>query len=196
MAGTSRDVRRVVIVVFDGLRPDLVSAQTMPHLHRFRERGASFVRARSVFPSMTRVCSSSIATGAPPATHGIVGNAFFHPALAGERALDLGTIEDFGRFAELGEPALTAPTLGDVLAVAGKRMAIVHGGTPGATFALAPRAAQDGHWGLQRPWAAGQRDARRRRGHARAVRPGAGARRAAARGRRPGGGHFRRPCPG
>ena len=32
-----------------------------------------------MFPSVTRVCSSSIATGAPPAVHGIVGNAFFHP---------------------------------------------------------------------------------------------------------------------
>jgi phosphonoacetate hydrolase len=139
-------IERVVVVVFDGLRPDLVRADTTPNLHRFREQGASFVQARSVFPSVTRVCSSSIATGAPPAVHGIVGNAFFHLGVNGQRPLDLATIEDFRRFALAGEPPLTAPTFADVLAAAGKRLAIAHGGSPGATFALAPAAAQQGHW--------------------------------------------------
>jgi hypothetical protein len=138
-------IERVVIVVFDGLRPDLVSAETTPHLHRFRAGGASFANARSVFPSMTRVCSSSIAAGAPPAVHGIVGNAFFH-AKVSDGPLDLATKEGFDRFAQLGEPALTAPTLGDVLAAAGKSLAIAHGGSPGATFALAPSADVHGHW--------------------------------------------------
>jgi arylsulfatase A-like enzyme len=141
-----RGIERVVVCVFDGLRPDLVSAETTPNLHRFREQGACFVQARSVFPSVTRVCTSSIATGAPPAAHGIVGNAFFHPGIDPQRPLDLATIEAFRRFAPAGEPALTAPTFADVLALAGRRLAIAHGGSPGATFALAPNAAQQGHW--------------------------------------------------
>jgi phosphonoacetate hydrolase len=140
-----RDVGRVIMLVFDGLRPDLVSPKTTPNLHRFREQGAAFIQARSVFPSVTRVCSSSIATGAPPAVHGIVGNAFFHREVDARRPLDLATIDDFRRFARAGEPALTAPTFADVLAAAGKRLAIAHGGTPGAAFALAPNAAQQGH---------------------------------------------------
>ena len=139
-------IERVVILVFDGLRPDLVRADTTPNLHRFRVQGASFVQAPSVFPSVTRVCTSSIATGAPPSVHGIVGNAFFHPRIHAQRPLDLATLEDFRRFAAAGEPALTAPTFADVLAAAGKRLAIAHGGSPGATFALAPKAAQQGHW--------------------------------------------------
>lgn len=143
--GMPRDIERVVVVVFDGLRPDLVTAETTPHLDRFRARGACF-DGRSVFPSMTRVCTSSIAAGAPPSVHGIVGNKFFHPGVASDRALDLATIEDFRLFERAGMPALTAPTLGDVLAAAGKRLAIAHGGSTGATFALAPRAAQNGHW--------------------------------------------------
>jgi phosphonoacetate hydrolase len=141
-----RGIERVLVVVFDGLRPDLVRADTTPNLHRFREQAACFVQARSVFPSMTRVCSSSIATGAPPATHGIVGNTFFCPEVAADRPLDLDKLEDFRRFARAGLPALTAPTFADVLAAASKRLAIVHGGTPGATFALAPRADANGHW--------------------------------------------------
>ena len=104
------------MVVFDGLRPALVRADTTPNLHRFAQQGASFTQAHSVFPSVTRVCTSSIATGAPPAVHGIVGNAFFHPGVEPQRPLDLATIEDFRRFAQAGEPALTAPTFADVLA--------------------------------------------------------------------------------
>jgi phosphonoacetate hydrolase len=141
-----RGIERVVIVVFDGLRPDLVGPDTTPNLHRFCEQGASFTEARSVFPSMTRVCSSSIATGAPPAVHGIVGNAFFWPEGAADRLLDLDKIENFRRFAQAGVPALTAPTFADMLGASGKRLAIAHGGSTGATFALAPHAAGNGHW--------------------------------------------------
>ncbi len=141
-----RGIERVVIVVLDGLRPDLVGPETTPNLHRFREQSASFTEARSVFPSMTRVCSSSIATGAPPAVHGIVGNAFFCPEVVADRLLDLDKIEEFQRFAKAGMPALTAPTFADVLAASGKRLAIAHGGSSGATFALAPHAADNGHW--------------------------------------------------
>ena len=137
-------VERVVVVVFDGLRPDMVSAETTPHLERFRAQGTCF-DGRSVFPSMTRVCSSSIATGAPPSVHGIVGNKFFHLGISKDRALNLAKIEDFRMFERAGLPALTAPTFADVLASAGKRLAIAHGGSTGATFAMAPRAAQNGH---------------------------------------------------
>jgi phosphonoacetate hydrolase len=84
-AAAVRAIDHVIIVVFDGLRPDLVRADTMPNLHRFREQGTAFVQARSVFPSVTRVCTSSIATGAPPAVHGIVGNAFFHSGIGRHR---------------------------------------------------------------------------------------------------------------
>jgi phosphonoacetate hydrolase len=145
-AALPRAIERVVVIVFDGLRPDLVRPDTMPHLHGFCARGAGFVESSSVFPSVTRVCTSSIATGAPPAAHGIVGNSFWHPGVAEDRPLDLATIEGFLSFARAGEPALTAPTFADVLASAGRRLAIVHGGSPGATFALAPHAAEQGHW--------------------------------------------------
>jgi hypothetical protein len=179
-----RAIERVVIVVFDGLRPDLVRPDTMPHLHRFGERGASFVEARSVFPSVTRVCSSAIATGAPPAVYGIVGNAFWHSKVAQDRPLDLATIEGFQSFARAGEPALTAPTFADVLATAGRRLAIVHGhgGTPGGH--LRPRAScrRESALGLVGAWAGGEPHARCGARHARAVRPGARAAHAAARG--------------
>jgi phosphonoacetate hydrolase len=52
---------RVVLCVFDGLRPDMVTPELMPNLVRLAERGTWFREARSVFPSITRVATTSIA---------------------------------------------------------------------------------------------------------------------------------------
>lgn len=59
----------VVVCIFDGLRPDMVTSALTPNLVRLAGRGTWFREARSVFPSMTRVATASIATGAPPAVH-------------------------------------------------------------------------------------------------------------------------------
>src|ERR1019366_5873361 len=63
-----------LLVVFDGLRPDMVRPDTTPNLLRFTALGTQFVRARSVFPSEPRVCSSSVATVCLPLRHGLVAN--------------------------------------------------------------------------------------------------------------------------
>ena len=68
-------VQKVVIVVFDGLRPDMVAGR-MPVLHSFLDEHLWFPNARSVFPSLTRVCTTSLSTGAWPGRHGIVNNQF------------------------------------------------------------------------------------------------------------------------
>ncbi len=52
----------------------------MPNLDRFARRGAWFREARSVFPSVTRVATTSIATGAPPSVGEVVGNALLSTA--------------------------------------------------------------------------------------------------------------------
>ena len=68
-------VDKVVIVVFDGLRPDMVAGR-MPVLEAFLGQNLWFRNARSVFPSLTRVCTTSVSTGAWPDRHGIVNNQF------------------------------------------------------------------------------------------------------------------------
>lgn len=140
-------VERVVVVVFDALRPDMVTAERMPNLHRFKDRGTWFREARSVFPSMTRVATASIATGAPPAVHGIVGNAFYFPEAIPEHVLDVSNIVDVRRGeAATGGRFVTAPTFADALAAAGKRVAIVHAGSSGSAYVLNPRARANSHW--------------------------------------------------
>ena len=68
-----------LLVVFDGLRPDMVRADTTPNLLRLAAMGTRFARARSVFPSETRVCSATVATGCMPRRHGLVANRLAHP---------------------------------------------------------------------------------------------------------------------
>src|ERR1700678_1078206 len=103
-----------LLVVFDGLRPDMVRPDTTPNLLRFAAMGTRFVHARSVFPSETRVCSSSVATGCLPRRHGLVANQMAHP-LDPSRPLDTGLVEQLRDFEQAsGTPILEVPTLADL----------------------------------------------------------------------------------
>jgi phosphonoacetate hydrolase len=138
---------KIVVVVFDGLRPDMVTPALMPNLHAYATKNLWFAEARSVFPSMTRVATTSIATGAMPATHGIVGNAFYYPEVARDFVLDVSLASDIALAeAALDGPFITAANFADVLAAQDKTMAVVHSGSAGSTYALNPRAAANGHW--------------------------------------------------
>ena len=82
--------RRILIVAFDALRPDMVSAETMPNLVRFAEAGVRFADSRSTFPSETRVNQTALVTGCYPARHGIVGNRFLDQTAAPDRMFNTG----------------------------------------------------------------------------------------------------------
>ena len=69
-----RGMRRVVVVVLDGMRRDLIDEARTPALARFARRSHSFAAHRSMFPSATRVVSASFATGCTPARHELQGN--------------------------------------------------------------------------------------------------------------------------
>lgn len=68
-------MRRVVVMILDGLRRDFIDPARTPTLHRFAARATSFAAHRSVFPSATRCVAASFATGCYPARHGLQGNA-------------------------------------------------------------------------------------------------------------------------
>jgi arylsulfatase A-like enzyme len=129
-----------LLVVFDGLRPDMVRIDTTPNLVRFAVMGTRFARARSVFPSETRVCSASIATGCLPRRHGLVANQFAHPLRPAQR-LNTGLVEKLRDFEqETGSPLLGVPTMGKILADAGRECVVLSSGTTGQTHVLNPRA--------------------------------------------------------
>jgi arylsulfatase A-like enzyme len=73
-----------ILMVWDGLRPDLVDEAATPRLAAMLREGTNFAHHHSAFPTVTTVNGGVLATGAPPGTTGILGNSmYFAPALAG-----------------------------------------------------------------------------------------------------------------
>ena len=70
----------LVLVSFDGLRPDYLDRFDTPGFDRLAARGVRAAGLVSVFPSLTFPAHHSIATGLHPEAHGIVGNRFYDPA--------------------------------------------------------------------------------------------------------------------
>ncbi|BBK42897.1 hypothetical protein STVA_29170 [Allostella vacuolata] len=135
--------RRVLLVVFDGLRPDMITPDLMPALERFRARSASFPLSRTVFPSETRVAVSSLVTGCPPGLHGLVANAFVSRRAGRVQTARLDHLDRLA--ASRDGRLLDRPSLGERLAAAGRRMTVISTASPGATRLLNHRAAELGH---------------------------------------------------
>ncbi|MBI3568943.1 MAG: alkaline phosphatase family protein [Gemmatimonadetes bacterium] len=76
---TTTRVRRVVIVVLDGLRADAMSRFELFHLQRLALRGAFTFSARTVSPSVTACAMASLLTGASPERHGLQSDRFELP---------------------------------------------------------------------------------------------------------------------
>src|SRR5688572_23440754 len=70
---------RHLLLALDGLRPDYVTKDGMPNLHALAQGGVTFTNHHAVYPTVTRVNSSSISTVAYPERHGIIGNSVFFP---------------------------------------------------------------------------------------------------------------------
>jgi arylsulfatase A-like enzyme len=128
--------RRILVIVVDGLRPDYITPDLMPRLSRLGQRGMTFRAHHSVFPTVTRVNGSSFVTGAYPETHGIVGNVIYMPKVNVTKPLDAGSRDDLIAIERSGDPLLTAPTLGELLEHAGKRLMVVSSGTSGSAYLL------------------------------------------------------------
>jgi arylsulfatase A-like enzyme len=95
--------RRVIIFVWDGLRVDDVTPETMPNYFALARAGVVFADHHAVYPTFTMMNSASIATGTYPGTHGFYGNVVYAPNAKGKNAKGVAIefsapafIEDFG----------------------------------------------------------------------------------------------------
>ena len=79
-----------VIVITDGLRRDSIEAQSTPALDALRRESVWLRRHRSAAPSVTRVCSATIATGCSPLRHELAGNKLCLLDQGKLRLLDVG----------------------------------------------------------------------------------------------------------
>jgi len=72
-------VRRVVVVILDGLRPDAIGRFELSTLGEMMSAGAWTLRAVTVAPSVTTSAVTSLVTGVSPATHGLAGDRLVIP---------------------------------------------------------------------------------------------------------------------
>ena len=130
-----------LVFVMDGLRPDSITERDTPHLHRLRAQGVWFEASHAVFPTVTRVNSTSISTGAYPARHGILGNTMFVPAVDPTRAFRNDSADMLLKVdAATSGRMVTAPGLVEVLESAGRKAVVVSSGSAGSSMLLAPKA--------------------------------------------------------
>ncbi len=123
---------RTLIVFFDGLRPDYIKAETMPNLYAFSNAGCYGKQHHSVFPTVTRVNASSYSSGSYPATHGLMGNTVYFPAIDKKKGLNTGDFSDLNKIsAATNGHLLTAITLGEVLQQRGAKMMVFSSGSTG-----------------------------------------------------------------
>lgn len=75
LPGAAHAARRVVIVSFDGLRPDVALRADMPALRAVMDRGSFTMYAITTDVAITLPSHTSMLTGVPPEQHGILYNS-------------------------------------------------------------------------------------------------------------------------
>ncbi len=132
-AAGAEEATHVLVVVLDGVRPDYVTAERMPNLHALGQKGVVCENHHSVFPTVTRVNSASLGTGAYPATHGLMGNSVYFPEVEPDKSLSTGKAENLFRIDEATSGRLlTTQTLGEILEAHGERLFVASSGSTGS----------------------------------------------------------------
>src|SRR5208283_1111578 len=72
--------RRVIVFVWDGLRPDSMTDEDTPRLSALAHEGVAFADHHATFPTYTMVNAASLATGGGVGTTGLFGNWLWQPA--------------------------------------------------------------------------------------------------------------------
>ncbi|MEJ1241373.1 alkaline phosphatase family protein [Chryseolinea sp. T2] len=123
---------KTLVVLFDGLRPDYITAEAMPNLYAFSKDGCYGLQHHSVFPTVTRVNASSYSSGSYPQTHGLMGNTVYFPEVNPTSGLNTGNYKDLFKISEATHGhLLTTITLGEVLAKHNQRMMVFSSGSQG-----------------------------------------------------------------
>jgi len=111
----------VVVVVWDGMRPDFVSEKTTPNLWKLTREGVTFRRHHPVYPSSTEVNGTVMATGVYPENNGLIANKEYRPEVSPLKPV--GT-ELPATMKPAGAHYLTVPTVAQMLHAAGLETAV------------------------------------------------------------------------
>src|SRR5437867_11825299 len=85
---TPKDSRHIVLIVWDGMRPDFVSEEFTPALWKLAQEGVVFRNHHAVYPSSTNVNGTALATGVYPNHSGLVANHEYRPEIDRKKSSD------------------------------------------------------------------------------------------------------------
>ncbi len=131
-ASAGAAAEHVVVVVWDGMRPDLVNDHNCATLAALAHEGVVFRRNHSTYPSSTNVNGAVLATGDFPARSGLISNQEYRPAIDPLKQFDTGDFLELDP--QIAARYLAAPTVAEIVQKAGYRTAIA-GSKPVAQLA-------------------------------------------------------------
>src|SRR5881227_578872 len=73
--------RHIVVLVWDGMRPDFVTEQNTPALWKLAREGVTFRHHHAVYPSATMVNGTAMVTGVYPGNSSIIANHVYRPEI-------------------------------------------------------------------------------------------------------------------
>ncbi len=115
----------VVVVVWDGMRPDFVGETNTPTLYQLAREGVFFQNHHAVFLSSTEVNATAMATGCYPNRSGILGNHEYRPRISLLTNVAVEALDTVRKGDEITHNHyLQLPTLAEILQHAGKKTAI------------------------------------------------------------------------
>lgn len=115
-AAAPAPVHRVVVLTWDGMRPDFITEANTPNLWKLREEGVAFSRHHPAYLSSTEVNGTALATGSYPARSGVIANNEFRPAIDPLKPVEIQKIETIRKGDEVeGGRYLHARTVAEIL---------------------------------------------------------------------------------
>ncbi len=131
-ADTPRSDRHVVVVVWDGMRPDFVSEETTPTLWKLAREGVTFRNHHAVYPSATMVNGTALVTGVYPGKNGVIANYEYRPEIDRSRSINVESQAAVSRGDEVsGGKYISVPTITELVQRAGGRTVIASAKTVG-----------------------------------------------------------------
>ncbi len=127
--------RHVVLVVWDGMRPDMMTEKNCPVLWRLAQQGVTFRSHHSVYLTATDVNGTAVATGVYPNRSGIIANHDYYPGIDVAKPVDVETLDAVRRGDKVSNGKyLGVLTIAEILRAAGRKTAIASAKGVGLLF--------------------------------------------------------------
>jgi arylsulfatase A-like enzyme len=143
-AAAAGKAARVVLIVWDGMRPDFVSPENTPALCELAREGVTFLHHHPVYLSATEVNAAALATGVYPAQSGLIGNNDFRPAIDPRHPIETEALAAVRKGDQLSRGHYLAyPTMAEILRARGRRTAVAGSKPVALLLDRVPRTAGD-----------------------------------------------------